>query len=462
MFLLYIDIHIVKSLSMPNTTGERHPLDILPPSQTGADLKSWFFQHLRLLLGSLYDPSVLGKSPLLEWLHIPSRSDSTTILRKYLIDAIDSLKPADTAPRGMKSGRVYEILRQRYIEQQTQRKVADNIGLSARQLQREEKIAVDILGEMIWRTNDLHEHARLISDRASTPHNSIVPEPSLEQQDLEWLKTTTPAQYTNIEKEIQDTLATFKGVIKAGKIKILFTPEKENPHEDLCLQAPILRQGLLNILGVCISLVPGGQISICVIYQPSQVLIRIEANGHPDKMVQLDAPGMESLKLAAELIDLCEGRLLTNPGNLQEEPAGRPSAGLVAQITLPITEPITVLVIEDNADALELYRRFLVNSRYRFVGANDANEGFSLAQKISPRLIILDVMMPEIDGWSFLGQAKVHPKLQQIPIIISSVLKQANLAQTLGAVDFLHKPVNRVDLLSCLDRQMEHQETKSR
>jgi CheY-like chemotaxis protein len=445
-----------------NTTFKRHPVDMPRNNQNDPALKLWFFQHLKALLGSLYDPSLLGKSPLLEWLNIPPQPDSSAALRKSLIEAIESLKPTDITPRGTKSSRVYEILRQRYIEQQTQRKVADNIGLSPRQLQREEKIAVDILGETIWRRNDLQERARLIYHPAATPQYSSLPRPALDQQELEWLKTTTPAQYSSIKKEIQDTLSTLKGVIKAGKIKILFAPEKENPHEDLCLQAPILRQGLLNILGVCISLVPEGQISIHVIYQPDQVLIRIEADSHLNKTVQLDAPEMESLKLAAELIQLCEGTLLTNPGNLHEDLAGKPSPALVAQISLPITEPITVLVIEDNADALELYRRYLANSRYRFVGASDANEGFSLAQKISPRIIILDVMMPEKDGWSFLGQAKVHPKLQQIPIIISSVLKQASLAQTLGAADFLHKPVNRVDLLSCLDRQIELQEIKSR
>ena len=110
---------------------------------------------------------------------------------------------------------------------------------------------------------------------------------------------------------------------------------------------------------------------------------------------------------------------------------------------------------------MELYRRYLVDSRYRFVGARDAHEGLALAKEISPQVIVLDVMMPEKDGWSFLGQLKVHPKIQHIPVIISSVLQQANLAQTLGAVEFLHKPVSRADLLSSLDRQMERLATKS-
>jgi CheY-like chemotaxis protein len=445
-----------------NTTGKRHPVDTSLNNQTGSALKLWFLQHLRVLLGSLYDPSILGKSPLLEWLNIPAQSDSTAALRKSIINAIDSLKPTEVTPPGTKSSRFYEILRQRYIEQQTQRKVADNIGLSARQLQREEKIAVNIVGESIWRTYNLQDRANLFTDHASALQKPEFMRPSLDQQqDLDWLKTTTPVQATNIYKEIQDILTTLEGVIKTNKIRVVYSPEKDISHEKLYLPAPILRQSLLNILGVCISMVPEGQISIHAIYQHNQVQISIEACTTPPRSIRLGAPEIESLNFADKLIALCNGTIHTIPGVLQQIPSETLTADIIVQINLPSTELITVLFIEDNADTLELYRRYLVDSRYRYVGVRDAREGFSLAKEISPQAIILDVMMPEKDGWSFLAQLRVHPKIQHIPVIICSVLQQANLAQTLGAAEFLHKPVSRADLLSCLDRQMERLATKS-
>jgi CheY-like chemotaxis protein len=445
-----------------NTTSKRHPVDTSLGDQYGSTLKPWFFQHLRVLLGSLYDPSILGKSPLLEWLHIPSQPDSITILRKFLIDAIDSLKPIDTTPRGMKSIRVYEILRQRYIEQHTQRKVADNIGLSARQLQREDKIAVDTLGETIWRAQNFQDVARLNPGLMPTPQ-TLVPAQSSpgQQQDLDWLRTTTPAQPTILAEEIQDIIATLKSVMTLSKIRISFKPELEDPRGNLYLQAPILRQGLLNILSICISLAAGGQIGIRMLYPPKQVKIRIVARSDSRKKIQLDASQIENLDFAASLISLCEGTFHTSLEDLSERTSGKLTAEFISEIILPASEPITVLFIDDNADTLELYRRFLVNSRYRFVGASDTRKGFSLACELTPRVIVLDVMMPEKDGWSFLGQLKIHPEIQNIPVIISSVLQQANLAQTLGAAEFLHKPVSRVDLLSCLDRQMERLATKS-
>ena len=69
--------------------------------------------------------------------------------------------------------------------------------------------------------------------------------------------------------------------------------------------------------------------------------------------------------------------------------------------------------------------------------------------------------MPEQDGWTLLSQLREHPKTQDIPIVVCSILSQETFARALGAVDFLRKPVNRQEFLEVLDRQFGPQQKES-
>lgn len=74
-----------------------------------------------------------------------------------------------------------------------------------------------------------------------------------------------------------------------------------------------------------------------------------------------------------------------------------------------------------------------------------------MAQESPPRIIVLDVMMPEIDGWEVLGRLRQHPLTSHIPIIICTILAEEELALSLGASGFLRKPVSREAFLGALD-----------
>jgi putative two-component system response regulator len=69
-----------------------------------------------------------------------------------------------------------------------------------------------------------------------------------------------------------------------------------------------------------------------------------------------------------------------------------------------------------------------------------------------PDLIILDVMMPSMDGWQVLRSLKQNPATKSTPIIICSVLREPELAISLGAISYLIKPVDRLELLATLER----------
>jgi DNA-binding response OmpR family regulator len=136
-------------------------------------------------------------------------------------------------------------------------------------------------------------------------------------------------------------------------------------------------------------------------------------------------------------------------------------AALAAEISLPVRPSWRVLVIDDNTDTLHLYERALADSRYTCLTCGQPQHAVAQAAEVRPHIIMLDVMMPDVDGWELLGRLRTHPALQNTPIIISSILPQEQLARTLGAAAFLRKPFNRVSLLAVLDQRLMGKEPDS-
>ena len=128
--------------------------------------------------------------------------------------------------------------------------------------------------------------------------------------------------------------------------------------------------------------------------------------------------------------------------------AGQSIVGFDVQ--LPTVER-TVLVVDDNEDVLELFRSYLIPHRYRVVTARTAQDALDKACQFQPYAITLDLMMPERDGWDLLQILLNQPDTCHIPIIVCSVLKQKELALSLGATAFLEKPITEQALLSALE-----------
>jgi len=119
---------------------------------------------------------------------------------------------------------------------------------------------------------------------------------------------------------------------------------------------------------------------------------------------------------------------------------------------LPPAEQAPVLAIDDNADTLKLYERYLSGSQYRLIGTPDPRQALSLAEQFDPAAILLDVMLPGMDGWELLGRLREHPLTAGVPVIVCTILPQEQLALALGAAAFIRKPVTREALLAVLDQ----------
>ncbi len=119
-----------------------------------------------------------------------------------------------------------------------------------------------------------------------------------------------------------------------------------------------------------------------------------------------------------------------------------------------------VLVIDDDPGARELITHFLNKEGFHTVTASSGAKGLRMARDLHPDVITLDVMMPEMDGWTVLSDIKSDPKLMDIPVVILTILDKKQMGFALGASDYLTKPIDREHLLRTLRRYDRESTTK--
>ena len=102
-----------------------------------------------------------------------------------------------------------------------------------------------------------------------------------------------------------------------------------------------------------------------------------------------------------------------------------------------------VVLIDDDVAMHDLIRRTLSKIGLKLVGAVDSEKGMQIVREVKPKLLLLDVLMPGRDGWSILKECKSDPELKDMPVVMVSQLSQDVLSQSLGADDYLTKPINR-------------------
>lgn len=111
-----------------------------------------------------------------------------------------------------------------------------------------------------------------------------------------------------------------------------------------------------------------------------------------------------------------------------------------------------VLVIEDDPSAVRLLREYLEAAGYPVRVAATGESGLASIAERKPAAIILDVLLPGIDGWEVLRRLKANDGTRDVPVIIVTVVEEREVGLALGAADYLVKPIHREALLGCLAR----------
>jgi len=125
----------------------------------------------------------------------------------------------------------------------------------------------------------------------------------------------------------------------------------------------------------------------------------------------------------------------------EAEPASPPGVGAQERL---------ILVVDDDATVRELVERHLERSGFAVLTAGGGKEGLRLVRELRPAAVTLDIMMPDLDGWTVLAAIKGDPALAGIPVVLMSIVDQKNRGYALGAADYLVKPVDRAKLVETL------------
>jgi len=404
-----------------------------------------FLEYLHDALYHLYEPDRLRTSPLAALLGVAHRLDTFAALQRILVEAISALEPDAEEPPSSSAWEIYEPLFYRFVQQSSQQQVARQLGMSVRHLRRKEHAAIEVLAAHLWRQSKLE--AERHPDQVGKPEldQSVATSPSVAEE-LAWLKNTPPESPTDLSQALPHVLRLVEPL--AGQYSVTLETSLADHLPYLPVHEVALSQTLVTLLGEAIRCAAGGQVSIMIKALPAEVEIRIQGESFSSTR-SASKPDLTHLELAQELVSLCEGKLEI----LDSEKA------FEAVLTLPALEQLPVLVIDDNADTLQLLRRYTAGTRYRLVTAQNPEQIINLIEKFSPKIIVVDVMMPRLDGWTVLAQLRQHPLTERIPIIMCTILPQEEMALALGASGFVHKPITRQAFLEALDQQVRLMET---
>ena len=111
-----------------------------------------------------------------------------------------------------------------------------------------------------------------------------------------------------------------------------------------------------------------------------------------------------------------------------------------------------ILAIDDDPQVISLYERYLKPQGYEVVALHEPSRAVERAQQLKPFAITLDIMMPGYDGWRVLNDLKSHSATRNIPVVVCSIVEEQEKGFSLGAADYLLKPILEEDIISSLNR----------
>jgi CheY-like chemotaxis protein len=397
-----------------------------------------FVGHLRDALNHLHDLERLRKNPLAGASGEANRFDAASWLRQTIIQAVKALEPDGSEPTQSPAWRAYDLLLCCYVQQLSQKVVALQLGVSDRQLRRERDLALDLLADHLWSQFDPQRALRTDGNSIAPAVRVDAPE-AMANAELSWLQDSPLEQPTDLGQTLSTVLDRIKPIADRHRVYLRAAQEPDFPS--LAIHPVAAQQTLLSLLGVAIHRAPGGRVSLStrVLRWEVEVTVRGESLSAPAQSILSDDAAR--LDMAHRLVSMSGGRL----AHAIDGPL------FCARVSLPTFDQLPVLVIDDNTDTLKLFQRYMSGSRYRFLGTKHPEEGSHLAETCSPQVILLDVMMPQMDGWSVLAQLRKHPQTARVPIIVCTVLAEEELALSLGASHFLRKPVTRQQFLAILN-----------
>jgi CheY-like chemotaxis protein len=111
---------------------------------------------------------------------------------------------------------------------------------------------------------------------------------------------------------------------------------------------------------------------------------------------------------------------------------------------------LAALIVEDDMTCVYLWQRYMKRSGFRTISTQEGKEALDMARRERPDLVVLDVMLPDIDGWEVLEALKADPTTSEIPVLVCSALHEEKQSMSRGADGYLQKPILYEDFVAAL------------
>jgi CheY-like chemotaxis protein len=379
-----------------------------------------FHKQVKDALEHLHDAAHLQLHPLLSQMTdavADSQQTRAQRLRAWLKNAIEQLRPPQDLPSNAPEWRSYLALRYRYIQRMNPANIESELGISQRQLYRELNKGLDALANLLW-------------EQRTPPDPTTARAPPTQELENELSQWTLARQSGDVRALVQETLSTLKPMIEARGIVV----DAEFPADlpNVFVDATLTRQALLNLLRFAIK------------QARHTVLLRA---GVQEKHVGI-------VIVVEDVAVDCAGEDWHNAELLFNAQGGILDLNRAGQITILLPRPTQprVLVIDDNPAIQQLFERYLAPQQYQVLHAQSGEDALRLVAETQPDVITLDVMMPNMDGWQVLRALAQNPATAKIPVVVCSVLREPEVALSLGARAYLKKPIDRLTLVETLAR----------
>jgi CheY-like chemotaxis protein len=379
------------------------------------DLPDSFVEQVKAALEKLYDFQALQENELAQ-IFAAQQTDSHLSgahkLRSQLIEAIESLNHSENVASHSGTARIYNLIYMHYIGKMTVQQIAWEVGVSLRQAYRDLRRGQELVSSVLWHKLN-----------AKTVYPQQV---SSFKEELVRLGDNTTV--TVLQEMLDSAIRAIQ--ILAEKYEIQIVVQSSKPPIKLTTNPIIAQQILIHVLSQIIQQLKPTNLSIQLFDDDNFIRMHCASVTCAEFLIK---PVIEEMmvKINWEL----EYRLVENAAEvLLQSPQQR----------------FLVVLIDDNEGLIDLVQRYLSDNLYTVLSIPNTDEGLQLIQQLEPDVIILDLMMPGMDGWEVLQRLRTQTATKNIPVVICSVINDPELAFSLGASQYIAKPITREALFRAL------------
>lgn len=398
-------------------------------------------RELKDALNHLYDPDY-QPSELLYELTSCEPQDGVLPVQSAILDAIERLKPPSDSPSSSRPRQLHDLLHNRFVLNLTLEETADRMHLSLSTTWRRQRAAVHTLARALWEHDGAERGGE--TERAQAVKENLV-----EAQAKDWFSqmerelASLRELHSDTGCDVKEAIDSVLKLVEASPYDVRVQVGSVRPGLATPIPASALRQALITALGRLIRRASAEQITVFARLEGGGIVISLRGS----------RPGQGGVTES----ELIRGVLTPDDVSVRARVHGDQ---VFVWMRLPSMGEVTVVVVDDNPDMARFYRRAAEGTVHRIVHVTEGQRLFEAIETTVPDIVVLDIMLPDVDGWELLMRLHEDPKTRTIPVVVCTVVREKELALSLGAADCLLKPVRPEEFRQALDRALSQAQAR--